>query len=151
MDLYKFMIEKHKEKFNINYQCLRRHYRDTQDIIGQSVKASRFREQAIQDQIFKDVETVRIIKRSLDSLKKQLEVVENSNLVNSKERKEIRDIINMLNKTLELLLRYSDKIEGQKPTFDEDELFGQIQQCFEGIPSEYQMMFIEKWKETFSD
>jgi len=143
------MTEEHKEKFNINYQCLRRHYRETQDIIGQSVKASRLREQAIQDQIYQDIETVRILKRSLNALKDQLTTVQNSGLVSSKERKEIRDIIHTLNKTLELLLKYSDKIE-KEPKEDEETLFRKMIECMKEFPSEYQMKFIEKWK-SFPD
>ena len=151
MDLYKFMIDKYGEKFNLNYQVMRRHYRDFQNIVEQSVKASGLRERVIQDQIFKDIETVRIIRKNLGTLKNQLTTVGNKNLANPKERKEVRDIVNTINKTLELLLRYSDKIEYQKPNLNDDELIRKILQCFEGIPSEYQMMFIKKWRENFSD
>jgi len=126
------------DSFIHNYQVLRRHVFHTKNV-------GRLRQKTIEGQTIRDVETLRLVEGNLKSLQNQLTSIENVDLLNSKERKEVRDIIRSINSTLELILRYSDRIK-QDPTVDEEEIFHKIVKCIEDFPREYQTQFARKWR-----
>jgi len=143
--LYDFMCRKYGPKFDISYHTMRRHVNHTKKELQWGVEASRFREQAIKDQIYKDIETVKITRNNLGILNKQLSEAE-VDLSDPIDRKEVRDIIRMINDTVGLLLKYSDKIQ-HKSEFSEEDLVQKMITCMKEFPMDLQMKFITKWKE----
>jgi len=144
LKIYNFMKQKYGDKFSLSHENVSRHRKRQVDKVKENATASLLRNKAIQDQIVKDVRTVHMLRTSLSTLSDQLEEVK-KDIKDRVERKEVRDIINGIGKITETLLRYSDKIQS-KPKFDPDTLLRKIIQCFEDIPPEYQIKFIERWK-----
>ena len=143
-EIFKLMKDKYGEDFNINYQAVRRQRMKILNGIEETASTSHLRNQAIQSQIYKDVQSVQMLGNSLRILSNQLAKVARS-VNNKEERKEVRDIVLSIDKVTSTLLRYSDKIQ-TKPEFSEEDLLNKIIDCFEGFPSELQIKFIERWK-----
>ena len=139
--LHGYMRDKYTiASFPWNYQVMRRHVFHTKSV-------SRLRQKTIEGQTIRDLETLKLIEGNLKSLQNQLASIETTNLINPRERKETRDIIKTINSTLELLLRYSDKIKEQEPIVDEEEIFHKIVKCLEEFPRDYQTKFVHTWRE----
>jgi len=143
--LYDFMCRKYGTKFDISYHTTRRHIIHVRQELGWGVEASKLREKAIRDQIYKDIETVKVVRQGLNTLAKQLDEVERD-LYDPSERKEVRDIVKTIISAVELLLKYSDKIQ-KEPTFSEEDFIQKMLACMKEFPMELQMKFITKWKE----
>ena len=144
--IWRYAARKYGETFS--YETMRRHFARERMKRDYLIKADRERDEYIRREIEKDIETAKILRRNLELCSAQLEQLK-SDMSDPEARKEIREIIGKINQTLELLLRFSDKIESKKEHFDLESFYRRIIKCMEDFPVELVVKFQERWINEF--
>jgi len=128
-----------------SYKQWTRHFNDhVYDIIDAKKKATRIRDQFIDDFIDEEVAVGKRLLRNLQRLDNQMELL--VDMEDPEVRKEMRDIIFLLNKTIEINLRFIDKLEVQ-PKHSEEEIYKKVMKIIKDFPREYLILFTQKWNE----
>jgi len=137
-------IAKYNEKFS--YESMRKHAKNhVKALIRSSIEASKLRQKTIDEEIKKSIEVSTQLRRNLQLCNDQLEALKD--LSNPDTRREIRDIIGKVNQTVELLLRFSDKItEHQSRVPTEEELMDRLRYSLQDIPWEYAGKILERFE-----
>jgi len=113
-------------------------------IIKEGEKASKLRQDAIEEEIYKSMDAARMLRTNLERCAEQSGVL--TDISNPKERKEMRSIISISNETIGLILRFLDKLE-VKSKLTEEDIFKKVIQCIKDFPPELILEFTKKWKE----
>jgi len=116
-DIYRAALDK-GERFS--YDALCRHFRNHVDaIVKARTRADKLRRDIIKEEVKKDIKIATTLRQNLETLAKQLDMT-SKNMNDEKARKETRAIIYNINSTIELLLRFSDKIRPELKETEED-------------------------------
>jgi len=143
-EIYQYAKTKYNERFS--YSAMARHFRNhVKPIIEASIRADKIRKEIIEEEIHKDIQIATTLRKNLETLAKQIELV-SEDILNPDDRKEARDVVARINDTVELLLRFSDKIKLEKKESEED-IYDRVIYALEGQNIDWQL-FRKRW-ETF--
>ena len=143
-EIQEYAWNKYREKLSIG--TLSRHFRfHVEEILHAQIEASRLRADVLREEIHKDIRVARALRENLEILNEQLSKV--SELDSPDQRNEARQIIAKINDTIELLLKFSDKIKLEEAGPSEDEIFDRVVYALEPLPNEYVIEFKKRWDE----
>ena len=139
-------LSKTDYKDNINLHSFYYHFQNhLENIIEEGVKASKFREKQIEKEIYQSIEAAMALRQNLVLSNKQLEMLKDK-MDDPEVRKEIRDIMFKSNQTIELILRFIDKLQS-RPKDSTENVFEKIIFCMKDFPPELILKFTERWKD----
>lgn len=151
---------------DIGYHVFRNHLKNHfKDIVDIGKESSKLRREVIKDDIHDEIQMSKALKRNLnflieiiDKLKNKAQVALDRNEIDMSQDeidnckdivKTSLDVIYKINQTIELMLRFSDKLEIEAEN-DPDTLFAKLMDCMDGVPIEYIEIFAKKWKEKYA-
>jgi len=145
-EVWRYAITKHQERFS--YESMRRHARnDVKGLIRSQLEASKIRQQKIDEEIAKSIEVSEQLRRNLQLCNDQIKEL-STNVSDAEYRKEIRDVIGKINQTVELLLKFSDKLSQTEYSVDPEEvLVDRLRYALQDIPWEYASKILKRFKQ----
>ena len=142
-EIQEYAWNKYREKLSIG--TLSRHFRfHVEELLQAQLEASKLRTSVLREEIHKDIKVARALRENLEILNEQLMRV--SEMDSPEQRNEARQIISKINDTIELLLKFSDKIKLEE-SVSEDEIYERVVYALEPLPNEYVMEFKKRWDE----
>lgn len=135
----------------LGYHVFRHHLRaHFDDVLQLSKEASNFRKEVLRDDIHEEIQMSKALKSNLQFLndtlskkKKQLQLLP-IDAVDKEELKMVMDMVYKINQTIELMLKFSDKLEIETQN-NPDVLLNKLMYCMEDFPLEYVEKFKERW------
>ena len=131
-------------KEDIPIHSLHYHFRNhLENIIQEGIKASRFREEQINKHISQGIEAARVLMTNLEKCAEQYKLL-GERIDDPEVRREIRDIMSRSNQTIELILRFLEKVES-KPVDKGEDVLQKIIHCMQDFPRDLIVKFSERW------
>ena len=127
-----------------SYNSLKNHARyHVRDPIKEALEMNKEREKVIKRELKASMKAVELLRKNLERLSEILEKAWEEGIESSKKRKEIGTLIWRANQTIELLLKYAEKVEGIQ--LSEDEILDRILYCIADFPPNLVEKFKERW------
>jgi len=103
------------------------------------------KKKAIEKEIKASIQAVEQLSKNLTMVSKMLRLAWEAEgaLSNQAARKELSDLIWRTNQTVELLLKYSEKVD--KKELSEDDIFNRLLYCMSGLPSDTVNLIMSRW------
>jgi len=145
-EVWRYAITKYNERFS--YESLRRHAKNhVEELVRTQVEASKLRQKRIDEEIQKSIEISEQLRRNLQLCNDQIQEL-SKDVSDPNRRREIRDVIGKINQTVELLLRFSDKLTKSESRMDPEEvLIDRLRYALQDIPWEYASKILERFKQ----
>lgn len=131
-----------------SYDSLTNHAnKHVNEMIERGIESNLERKRIIREEVSKSVNVARQLHDNLIMLSDGLTALwqEWSVSRNWNRLKEIGTVINSINRTIELLLRFQGELNEDQLT--EDQVFSRIMYCIRDFPTEYIMKFRDRWEE----
>lgn len=140
-EVWKYAMREHQ--MIVSYEAFRNHANNcVRGMVQESRYASRLRQKKIDEEIQRDIQLVKQLTDNLSLCNEQVSKLKD--VEDPEARGEVREIIGRINQTVDLLLKFSDKLN-IKPAVSEDELYDRVVRCMEDFPPEWILKFREKW------
>ena len=149
-EIYRELLRRYGPGNVPSYQSIIDHARThVKAVVQAAVERDAFRLKTIKEEIARDVSISRQLRQNLELCNDQISrIVKETDMANPEARGEVRDIISRLNQTIELLLRFSDKVEVKATQVD---LSDRVLYCLRDFPPDLVETFMQRWKEIMSE
>jgi len=127
------------------YKSILNHARKCMQIyMDQSLKSDRLRKEKIREEIKRDLNTAKGLRQNLELLNRMIDrVIAESDVDDKATREELSRLIHRVNETIELILRFSDKVGIiEEPESLEDKII----YCLRDFPSDLIVKFKQRWE-----
>lgn len=143
-EIYRYLLGKYPGQVIPSYDSICNHARKhVKDEISRALKNSKQRDKIIREEIRGSIEAVEQLKRNLKMVSDMLKEIFSDGLEDRNARKELANLIGTANETINLLLKYQEKVD--QKVLSEDEIFDKLMRCVYDFPEEYVNKMIERW------
>jgi len=146
-EILRHLKTKYPDKVIPSYDSLREHGKNhVHAMIERGVESNKEREKMIKKEIQSTIIAIKQLNRNLQMTSEGLEQVwsEWSRSKSPSALRQLGDLITNTNKSIELLLKFSDQVT--KGVLTEEEIFDKIMFCIRDFPPEYIKMFRDRWE-----
>jgi len=145
LQIQKYAEAQYGEKYS--YSTLQRHFsKHVKPVVEAKLKTARAHEEYIKAQIRKDIEIAKRLTRNLQILDDKIkEFLDAGESLDPKEKQVLLQYLAEIRQTIELLLKWSDRI--QTEPLDEEEIFERILYCLQDLGPEQLKQFKKRWVE----
>lgn len=147
-EIRRYLVGKYPDKRIPSYDSIRNHsVYHVREMIERGIESNKQRERMIRQEIQTTILAIRQLNRNLQMTSEGLELIwsEWTRTKSPSALRQLGDLISNTNKTIELLLKFSDQLTGTQ--LSEDQIFERIMYCIRDFPADLVKLFRNRWEE----